>query len=73
MNQDLINSQVDTVLKHLQNRRTISPMEALISHGIYRLADVIYRLRKRGCVIETKMQHDEAGHKYARYVFVRAS
>jgi hypothetical protein len=60
-------SQTETVLKHLNNRGSISPMEALVSYGITRLADNIYRLRNEGYNIGTVMSQDEAGHKYARY------
>jgi hypothetical protein len=60
-------SQRQTVLTHLRRRSSISPMEALVSYGIYRLADVIYRLRELGYGIVTEMKTDEAGHKYAKY------
>ena len=60
-------TQTQTVLSHLEKRASISPMEALVSYGIYRLSDVIFRLRERGFGIDTEMRHDEAGHKYARY------
>lgn len=59
--------QVQTVLKHLETRQSISPMEALVSYGISRLAPAIWELREIGYGIETKMKTDEMGHKYARY------
>lgn len=61
------NSQTKTVLLHLFKRGSISPMEALVSYGIMRLASDVHRLRERGYGIRTDMSKDEAGHKYARY------
>ena len=63
-------TQTQTVLTHLQRRGSISPMEALTSYGIYRLAAEIYRLREEGYGIFTHNKKDEAGHKYARYEYV---
>lgn len=63
-------TQTQTVLNHLQRRGSISPMEALVSYGIYRLAAKIYDLREEGFGIHTEMKRDEAGHKYARYTYV---
>jgi hypothetical protein len=45
-------------------------MEALVSYGIYRLADVVYQLRESGWGIDTEIKQDEAGHKYARYTLI---
>ena len=55
------------ILKHLRRRRTISPMEALMSYGCQRLAPRIFNLRKAGYQISTKINRDEPGHRYARY------
>jgi hypothetical protein len=63
-------SQKETVLTHLRKRCSISPMEALVSYGIYRLADVVYQLREAGWGIDTEIKQDEAGHKYARYTLI---
>jgi hypothetical protein len=63
-------TQTKTVLKHLEQRGSISPMEALVSYGISRLAADIHRLREEGHGIYTKYKRDEAGHKYARYIYV---
>lgn len=59
-------TQPDIVLNHLRSR-PITPVSALVSHGIYRLGDAIFRLRKRGYRITTTMKVDAAGHKYAEY------
>lgn len=42
-------------------------MEALIVHGIYRLAASIHELRKEGFKVYTTIHRDESGKKYARY------
>ena len=38
-----------------------------IAYGTYRLADVIYRLKKRGMNIVTETKTDSAGTKFAEY------
>ena len=42
-------------------------MEALIVHGIYRLAASVHELRREGFAVFTTMHQDESGKKYARY------
>lgn len=61
--------QTKTVLKHLEKRGTISPMEALMTYGIYRLSARINELRRVGYKIKTTIKQDAAGHRYARYDF----
>jgi hypothetical protein len=63
-------TQRETVLKHLEHRGSISPMEALVSYGIYRLSANIHLLREDGYGIYTEYKTDEAGHRYARYNYV---
>lgn len=63
-------TQTKTVLKHLRKRGTISPMEALVSYGIYRLAARIFVLREEGYGIKTELREDGAGHRYARYNYI---
>jgi len=58
---------VRKILSHLKERETISPVEALVSHGISRLAAAIYELRQEGWDISTEMRKDASGHPYARY------
>jgi hypothetical protein len=55
------------ILKHLRARKSISPMEALASYGTTRLAAAIFKLRRAGFDITTQINHDQAGHGYARY------
>ena len=64
-------TQNGLILKHLQRRKSISPVEAMISYGVMRLASRIHELRQAGHHIITIMKRDEAGHAYARYSLVR--
>jgi hypothetical protein len=59
--------QAKTVLRHLNKRGTVSPMEALVTYGISRLAACIYELRKAGYVVDTQIKQDEQGHRYSNY------
>lgn len=60
--------QTRTILAHLKSYDSISPVEALVSHGISRLAPAIYELRQAGYSITTNMKRDAVGHHYARYI-----
>lgn len=63
--------QAKSVLRHLQHRRTISPGEALLAHGITRLASCIHEIRNAGHTVDTEIRRDEQGHKYANYTLVK--
>lgn len=56
-----------TVLKHLLRRKSISPLEALMTYGISRLAPAIHDLRSAGHTIKSEIRKDAKGHRYARY------
>lgn len=60
--------------EHLKSAGSITPSTAWRSYGVMRLADVIYRLKKRGMEIdtETEVANDKFGNKvrYARYRLV---
>ena len=64
--------QQTRVLKHLQVKGTIQPLEAWTDLGIYRLSDVIYKLREF-YNIETKPTSTLNRYKekvsYATYIF----
>ena len=57
----------DKIRKHLDHTGSISPIEALIVHGIVRLAPRIQELRDAGVPISTEFPVDQAGHTYTRY------
>ncbi len=55
------------ILKHLEKKKTISPVEAFAAYGTTRLAAAIFQLRKAGYSINTELKNDNVGHPYARY------
>jgi len=60
-------NQIERLLNHLQNNRTVRLLEALSKLGIYRLSDTVFKLRKQGYNINTKLvevrnQFDETCH-----------
>jgi hypothetical protein len=58
------------ILKYLESGETLTPMDALNSMGVFRLASRINDLRKQGHNIVTEMvQHN--GKEYARYHLVK--
>ena len=69
-------TQCAAVLKHLK-RRTITQAQAAELYGVWRLADVALKLRKRGHDIRTQMIEDtnRYGHRvcYGRYRLVKGS
>lgn len=63
--------QARKVLAHLKKRGSITPMEAIITYGITRLAARIFELREAGFEIITQMKRDEAKKPYATYLITR--
>lgn len=65
-------TKVDDVLQYLQaNTKGITPAEARDLFHSDRLADIIYKLKKRGYEIETIMEEGRDAYgknTYARYV-----
>lgn len=55
------------ILAHLQKQGSITPMEALMNFGLFRLAASIHDLRNAGHDIRTDIRTDSAGKHYARY------
>ena len=51
-------TDADRVLLHLRGGHCITPLEAWTQYGIYRLADSVHKLRRRGVEITTEMVHD---------------
>lgn len=48
-------TQKERILQHLKYHGKINPLEAWTEHGVYRLSDVIFKLRKEGKQIKTEM------------------
>lgn len=47
-------TQQDRLIKYFKKSKTIDPLRAWTKLGIYRLSDVIFKLRQKGYKIETK-------------------
>lgn len=48
-------SQIERIKNALMNGEKITPLDAWISYGVYRISDVVFRLRKAGYDVQTKM------------------
>lgn len=59
-------TQKKAILEHLK-RMPITPLEALKYYGCFRLADVVFRLKKEGYDIITNIVGDVDGKHYAEY------
>ena len=61
-------TQHDKVLKHMRRNGSISPHEAIMDHGITRLAARIFELKELGYSIQRTMRvNPTTGASYARY------
>jgi len=60
-------SQTQIIFNHLK-RRSISPLIAWRQYGIYRLSDVIFKLRNSGCQIRTEINKEK---KFATYFLTK--
>lgn len=60
-------TQLEIVNHHLENHGSITPLEAQSNYGIWRLAAVIHKLKKRGVDIKRKLKTAPSGNKYAVY------
>ena len=65
-------TQDQTILDHLQQGKTITPMDAVKYYDIYRLSANIERLRKAGYDIVTHYERNKSGiGRHARYELVK--
>lgn len=63
-----MNTQVSKVLRYLKRHKTITPREALMDLGVYRLSAVVHTLRNRGWNIGTERKtNPDTGNLYASY------
>ena len=61
-------TQKDKILAHLKSGRSITGREAWLTYRIYRLSDVILKLRAKGYDIKTRMVDDpETGGQFGEY------
>ena len=64
------NSQKTRILKHLEDGRSITPIDALNLFGCFRLSDVIFKLKQEGHDIQTDMVENQNGKKFASYTLL---
>lgn len=73
-----LSPQCRKILAHLEtkdangNYRTITNNESMLVYHVFRLSDVILKLRRAGYAIKTEMKTDGIGGQYASYQLVRA-
>lgn len=66
-------NKTELVLEHLKEKGSITSLEAIENYSATRLSAIIFRLRKRGYIINT--EHcpfvDKFGHKaiYGKYIY----
>lgn len=60
-------TQREAILEYLQIAHAITPIEALMKFGCFRLGARIHELRGQGHTIETEWTTDNTGKTYARY------
>jgi hypothetical protein len=61
-------SQQRMVARHLQEGKSITPLEALTMYGAFRLSAIIFDLKnEEGMDIRTDMVTDDEGRRYAKY------
>lgn len=63
--------QARRVLRHMEKKRSITPLEALGVYGVFRLAAVVHDIRKAGFNVLTDLHTDANGKRYARYSLAR--
>jgi len=59
--------QAKTILRHLEQGKTISLMESIFVYNITRLSDCIFKIRNAGHDVICEMREDARGHEYGRY------
>lgn len=59
--------QTQTIKNHLHTHGSITPLEAITNYNVWRLADVIFRLKKTGLNIQSQLRKAPSGAKYAVY------
>lgn len=66
-------TQINDVLKHLQEKGSITSMDAFYDYGVSRLSAIIYVLRSREYIIDTIIEKGKTRYnrpcQWARYVY----
>ena len=63
-------TQKDSIRKHLKGGLEITPLDALEQYGIFRLAAIIFDLKKEGFNIRTNKVKNRYGKKFASYKLI---
>lgn len=70
-----VETQTNEVLMHFQSHGSLTSWEAIDKFRATRLADIVFRLKKKGHKIVTVMEEtvnaDGERKRYARYYYVR--
>ncbi len=62
------NTQLEQILEHLKQGKSITPIEALELYGCFRLSAIILKLRRQGCDIVTHHERNSNNSgTHARY------
>lgn len=59
------------VMEHFRKHKHITSWEAIQRYRVTRLADVVFRLKEKGWLINTTMVETRDGTRFARYYLVR--
>ena len=62
-------TQKAKVLAHLKRGQSITPIEALNLYGVFRLSDVVWKLKNEGHLIITTSVKNQNGNDYAKYIY----
>jgi hypothetical protein len=65
-------TQCEAILKHLQTRGTLTPIDAFQMYGVFRLAARCYDLRVMGHDVVT-LSETRGGKKFARYLLRKSA
>lgn len=60
-------TQLDTLMKHFKNRKTITVQEAVDKYNIQSLSRRIVDLEERGMAFDRQRLVDNEGRQYTRY------
>jgi hypothetical protein len=69
-----LSPQCRKILAHLEDPRndgTVTNMESMGVYHVFRLSDVILKLRRAGYCIKTEIKTDGIGGQYASYRLIR--
>jgi hypothetical protein len=64
-------NKTDLVRQHLRQHKTITSWEAIQKYRVTRLADVVWRLKNEGMIIDSiEEKNDNDNHTHALYTHV---